>query len=59
MKTLDVASVNALLADAEKSISQARGALGNGDSITAFNRLSHAVAIIKRAKNDIREEEPC
>jgi len=54
MKTLDVANVNAILADAEKSISQARGALGNADTTMALNRLSNSLAAIMRAMKDIR-----
>ena len=56
MKTLNIADVNAKLADAEASISQARGDLGRGDSTTALNRLSNSLAAIVRAMKDIRGE---
>jgi flagellin-specific chaperone FliS len=45
---LDCAALNAALADAEKSISQARGAMGNRNTIEAAERLTHAKAIIDR-----------
>jgi hypothetical protein len=54
---LNIAEVNASLADAEKAIEQARGALGNGDSTEALNRLSRAFAIVSGSMKTIRGDK--
>lgn len=56
-KPLDIAAINAILFDAGKSLDQARGALGNGDSTTALNRLSNSLAAITTAMKGIRGED--
>lgn len=54
---LDVAAVNASLLDAGKSLDQARGALGSGDSAMALYRLHKARETIIRAMTAIRDDD--
>jgi hypothetical protein len=50
---LDIAAMNAALADAEKSITQARGDLASGDPATALDRLMRSFAVLKRTMKQI------
>jgi hypothetical protein len=57
MKTSTVGEINAALFEAERTIGQARGALGNGDSATALSRANRALATLQRAIKDIQPAE--